>query len=291
MSNVVIPGQILVSAEDDEKSQWLRGHGTFVDTSNEQSKRWIASVAGRVERVNKLVSVIPYSVTNYQAHVGDLVVGRITEVMTGRSAWKVSLAGGLMASLPLSGVHLPGGVQRIKTTEDAREMRQILQEGDLVSAEVHKTTGQIQLHTRSVRYGLLENGCVLEVPPALIPRRKNHSTVVLDQFSVLWGCNGMIWMQRKWDEDKNEGLGGPELAEAHEKRRIDHAQMPLSMDQRQNLARLRNSMECLRQAGMMITPELTEAVYAASHKLSPSEMLHPDNLVRLVNSEDVQNRI
>jgi len=50
------------------------GHGTFIDQDNV-----ISSVAGTIERVNKLVSVRAIR-TRYNPEVGDLVVGRITEV-------------------------------------------------------------------------------------------------------------------------------------------------------------------------------------------------------------------
>jgi len=56
----------------------------------------ISSVTGRVERVNKLVSVRPLR-ARFTPEVGDLVVGRITEVSIclrtvgklkeGRSSW------------------------------------------------------------------------------------------------------------------------------------------------------------------------------------------------------------
>lgn len=52
----------------------LRGHGTYV-----QDDKVISSVTGRVERVNKLVSVRPLR-SRFVPEVGDLVVGRITEV-------------------------------------------------------------------------------------------------------------------------------------------------------------------------------------------------------------------
>lgn len=71
------------------------GHGTYVE-----NETVLANVAGTIERVNKLVSVRPLrskyvtdicpllepglnpyvSVDRYRPEVGDLVVGRITEV-------------------------------------------------------------------------------------------------------------------------------------------------------------------------------------------------------------------
>ena len=65
-----------------------------------------ASVAGRLERVNKLISVRPYK-TRYQGEIGDVVVGRITEVQQKR--WKVDTNAKLDAALLLSSVNLPGG--------------------------------------------------------------------------------------------------------------------------------------------------------------------------------------
>ena len=50
------------------------GHGTFID-----QETVISSVAGTIERVNKLVTVRAIR-TRYNAEVGDLIVGRITEV-------------------------------------------------------------------------------------------------------------------------------------------------------------------------------------------------------------------
>ena len=59
----------------------MRGHGTYA-----KGDALYASVAGVVTRVNKLISVTPLK-TKYQAEIGDVVVGRITEVQQKR--WKV----------------------------------------------------------------------------------------------------------------------------------------------------------------------------------------------------------
>jgi exosome complex component RRP4 len=286
---LVVPGQVIAVANhgDAAKDSFLRGHGTFLETTDTET-RLIASVTGVVQRVNQLISVhSACDLTLYQGQVGDLVVGRITSVSI--KQWKVELLGsyGRQASLPLSGVHLPGGVQRMRTAEDSRDMRLYLQPGDLVSAEVHKVQldGTLLLHTRSTRYGKLENGCLVVVPPKLVPRRKNHYTTVLDQFTVLWGCNGMIWMQRKMttNTELESGSGGPELAELQEKRRQEHADTPMSVQERQNLARLRNAVECLRMVHCLIASESVEQVYLTSleRKVSLAKMLWPDNVIRL----------
>ena len=51
----------------------------------------------------------PDSVCRYNAQIGDLVVGRITEVQPRR--WKVDAGSRQDAVLMLSSVNLPGGVQ------------------------------------------------------------------------------------------------------------------------------------------------------------------------------------
>lgn len=65
-----------------------------------------ASVAGVMERVNKLILVRPIK-TRYNGEVGDVVVGRITELQQKR--WKVDTCSRLDSVLLLSSVNLPGG--------------------------------------------------------------------------------------------------------------------------------------------------------------------------------------
>ena len=141
--HLVIPGQIIAVSTATEDS-FLRGHGTYLQKEEDKqgtgSKIQLrASVTGTVVRVNQLISIEAVALHTYAAQVGDLVVGRIAAI--GNARWNVALddQGCFTAALPLSGVHLPGSVQRVRTAADALEMRQHLQEGDLVSAEVHKT--------------------------------------------------------------------------------------------------------------------------------------------------------
>lgn len=286
-SFLVIPGQVIASSstETNDENSFLRGHGTYVERV-EKEDRLVASVCGTVQRVNKLITVVPFCESVYQGHVGDLVVGRVTSV--GINRWTVSLVSQQRdAQLPLSGVHLPGGAQRVRTAQDQRNMRLFLQEGDLISAEVHKvqpSDGTLVLHTRSYRYSKLENGSLIRVPPALIPRRKNHYiSMINNSLDVLWGTNGNIWIQRKL---KEEGDDTKDLADLQEQLRQEHAKTPVMPDLRQSIARLRNSIECLRLVHAMVTPENAETIYNRSveQSLRPSEMLVPDNVIRLTES-------
>ncbi|CAN0006465.1 unnamed protein product, partial [Hapterophycus canaliculatus] len=132
---------------------YLRGHGTYVEEGTDGGPpRLLACVAGVVERVNKLISVRPIK-TRYIGEVGDLVVGRVSEVQSKR--WSVEIGAHRSAVLMLSSVNLPGGQQRMKTYEDQLQMRSFFQEHDLISAEVQQVNsdGGIALHTRSLKYG------------------------------------------------------------------------------------------------------------------------------------------
>lgn len=286
--HLVIPGQVIASANSDstEEQSFLRGHGTYVHRVLDED-RLVASVCGTVQRVNKLITVIPFCELLYQGHVGDLVIGRIMSVQNTR--WTVQLVPNQRdAQLPLSGVHLPGGAQRVRTAQDQRDMRSFLQEGDLISAEVHKvqpSDGSLMLHTRSFRYSKLENGSLIRVPPALIARRKNHAlTMINGSLDVLWGTNGLIWIQRALKS--SGGDDAKDLAELQEELRRQHANTPVMPDERESIARLRNAIECLRLVHSMVTPEFAENIFKKSIEKNwrPYEMLQPENVLELTES-------
>jgi exosome complex component RRP4 len=297
---LVIPGQVIAISEttDDEESSLLRGHGTYLENRLEGGGGTAlrAAIPGTVQRVNKLVSVLPVSISRPpRLQVGDLVVGRIISVVGAR--WTVDLGRGVTCDLPLSGVHLPGSIQRIRTAADALEMRYFLREGDLVSAEVHKVVPAVQLHTRSARYGKLENGCCVQVPAALIPRLKQHYiTLCRDTFQVLLGCNGWIWLQRNHSSgtdaaaagssSNDNNAGAMDIAEAQEERRKVHASAKYTLEDRRDLARLRNAIICLKEVLLEITPEAIEQVYQTAQDTMTeiADMLRPETIVALTAS-------
>ena len=321
--HLVVPGQVVASSSsssgggggdaDAAEDSFLKGHGTYVEQVGHE-QRLVASVVGMVHRVNKLITVIPVSSTHYHGQVGDLIVGQVTSVMTNR--WNVAISssssGGREAHLPLTGIVLPGGVQRVRTAQDQRDMRHHLQEGDWICAEVHKISaggssggggsssgdggaagagsGPLLLHTRSTKYGKLECGTVVKVPPALIARRKNHAwTDYLGIVDVVWGINGHVWIQRKLSS--LEGYRRPQVEDErdedrHEQLRKEHAATPLLKDERIAIARVRNAMECLCMVHAMVTPEAVEQVYLDSLKnhMRPADMLLPNHVIALTAS-------
>ncbi|KAF8235637.1 hypothetical protein L208DRAFT_1358529 [Tricholoma matsutake] len=196
-SKLTYPGESLTSSQ-----AYMRGHGTYVE--NEEV---VASVAGNVERVNKLVTVRPVR-TRYNPEVGDLVVGRITEVQPKR--WKVDANSRQDAVLMLSSVNLPGGVQRRKLESDELQMRSFFEEGDLLVAEVQAffADGAMSLHTRSLKYGKLRNGQLVVIPPILVRRLKSHFIALPCGVDLILGLNGYIWVSKQIKESDQEGEEG-----------------------------------------------------------------------------------
>lgn len=182
---IVTPGELVT-----DDPSWMKGHGTYFL----QDKTY-SSVAGNVSRVNRLLSVVPLR-GKYQAETGDHVVGRITEV--GNRRWKVDIGCRQDAVLMLGSINLPGGVLRRKSESDELQMRNFLKEGDLLNAEVQSTyaSGMVALHTRSLKYGKLRNGILLQVPSSLVVKSKNHLYDVPGNVSIILGVNGYIWISK-----------------------------------------------------------------------------------------------
>ena len=140
----------------------------------------------------------------YTGEIGDVVVGRITEVAQKR--WKVDVAARQDAILMLSSVNLPGGVQRRKQESDELQMRNFFMEGDLVVAEVQAFFGDgaYSLHTRSLKYGKLRNGSFISVSPALVQRCKSHFHSLACGVDVILGLNGYIWVSAHVPQELDE---------------------------------------------------------------------------------------
>lgn len=81
-AHIVTPGEDITS-----EGGFMRGHGTYTEGDT-----LVGSVAGVVDIVNKLVCVRPLR-TRYNPEVGDVVIGRVTEVCAG--ATKVSCVRGI----------------------------------------------------------------------------------------------------------------------------------------------------------------------------------------------------
>ncbi|XP_012252808.2 exosome complex component RRP4 [Athalia rosae] len=254
MPRFYTPGEEVCSQVD-----FMRGHGTYMDENDTLR----ASVAGVLEKVNKLISVKPIK-ARYQGEIGDVVVGRITELQQKR--WKVDTNSKLDSALLLSSVNLPGGELRRRSAEDEQTMRRYLQEGDLICAEVQNVfmDGSLSLHTRVLKYGKLSQGILLKVQPSLIKRRKTHFHKLSNGASLILGNNGYVWIGASvQDSDRSEGGFVQDLSR-------------IPQQDRETCARLRNCILALAQSNILLTD--TSVTYACeeSTKYSVSELLQPE---------------
>eukprot|EP00753_Platysulcus_tardus_P014295 PLAT4313.1.p1 GENE.PLAT4313.1~~PLAT4313.1.p1 ORF type:complete len:338 (+),score=159.87 PLAT4313.1:124-1137(+) len=275
---IVTPGETVTLRED-----FMRGHGTRM---SEDETELIATVAGVVERVNKLITVRPVK-TRYVGEVGDVVIGRIAEV--GEKRWRVDVGGLQFATLLLSSINLPGGVQRQRTYEDQLRIREFYAESDLVCAEVKKVSdeGSVSLHTRNFKYGKLQNGQFVQVPAGLIRRLKQHMHTLPCGVDIILGANGAVWISsftfRRPSERKDGEL---EVAEEVERRRKLHAESVIDAETREIISRVRNSVVALAESFIAIHPESIMAVYSDSltYGLPVPSMLTPEGLSLITSS-------
>ncbi|XP_043914487.1 exosome complex component RRP4 isoform X2 [Protopterus annectens] len=233
-------------------------------------EKLLASVAGVVERVNKLICVRPLK-TRYYGEVGDIVVGRITEVQQKR--WKVETNSRLDSVLLLSSVNLPGGELRRRSAEDELAMRDYLQEGDLISAEVQAvySDGALSLHTRSLKYGKLGQGVLVQVSPSLVKRRKTHFHNLPCGASIILGNNGFIWIYPPIEQKDDDEAGGF----------ITNLE-PVPLADREVISRLRNCIVSLVSHKMMLYDTSVLYCYEASLSHQIKDILKPEVMDEIV---------
>ncbi|CAM4533717.1 hypothetical protein R3I94_003794 [Phoxinus phoxinus] len=257
--HLVVPGDVITS-----DTGFMRGHGTYMDED-----RLTASVAGQVERVNKLICVKPLK-TRYNGEVGDVVVGRITEVQQKR--WKVETNSRLDSVLLLSSVNLPGGELRRRSTQDELAMRDYLQEGDLISAEVQSifSDGALSLHTRSLKYGKLGQGVLVLVSPSLVKRQKTHFHNLPCGASVILGNNGYVWLYPT-PETQDEEAGG-----------FYTSMEPVSVSDREVISRLRNCLLALATHKVLLYDTSVLYCYEAALPHKIKDILKPETMEEIV---------
>ncbi|XP_017839440.1 exosome complex component RRP4 [Drosophila busckii] len=252
LPRIYTPGEVLMP-----ESGFMRGHGTFVEDDNIK-----ASVAGVIEKVNKLISVRPLK-SRYVGEIGDVVVARVLEV--GQKRWRVDTNSRLNSVLLLSSVNLPGGELRRRSAEDEQMMRRYLDEGDLISAEVQNVfeEGTLSLYTRSLKYGKLSQGILVKVFPALVKRRKMHFHNLPCGASVILGNNGYIWISPTKSEEQDGGEGGfaQNLSEV------------VPRNDREIISRLRNCILALAKCKLMLYDTSIQYAYEESLKYEPQDLL------------------
>ncbi|KAI9343704.1 exosome component 2-like protein [Pilaira anomala] len=271
-AHLVNPGETVTTDQ-----QFMRGHGTYTDGEGTV----ISSVAGAVERVNKLLSVRPLK-TRYTAEIGDIVVGRITEVAMRR--WKVDTNARQDANLLLSSVSLPGGVQRRKNEADELQMRQFFAEGDVLVAEVQAfyNDGTMGLHTRGFKFCKLRNGSFVCVPPVLVQRCKSQFHSLPCGVDVILGLNGYIWVHKKFQTV----LGDDTDPTVYYSSTNDD----ISAEERLDIARVSNCISALAKQYMHINDTIIIYTYEASLGHSVKELLELDVIESITREASLRMR-
>ncbi|KAI4871684.1 hypothetical protein NFI96_031104 [Prochilodus magdalenae] len=237
--HLVVPGDVITS-----DTGFMRGHGTYMD-----DEKLTASVAGEVERVNKLICVRPLK-TRFNGEVGDVVVGRITEVQQKR--WKVETNSRLDSVLLLSSVNLPGG--------------------ELFKAEVQSvfSDGALSLHTRSLKYGKLGQGVLVQVSPSLVKRQKTHFHNLPCGASIILGNNGFIWLYPTPGQQDEEAGGYYTSLE------------PVLLSDREVISRLRNCLLALAAHKVLLYDTSVLYCYESSLSHQIKDILKPETMDDIV---------
>ncbi|RDW87163.1 exosome non-catalytic core subunit RRP4 [Aspergillus mulundensis] len=284
-TGIITPGEVVT-----DDPQWMRGHGTY---TNPLSTSIIATVAGTVQKTNKLLSVQPLR-ARYTPEIGDLVVGRIVEVQSRR--WKVDVAAPLLAQLPLSAINLPGGILRRRTSADELQIRTFFSEGDLLVAEVQTvhSDGAASLHTRSLKYGKLRNGVFLAVAGAggsgasssstkgglgagsttgVVRSRRQMFTIPTSNgggdVDIVLGVNGYIWISKHVEGTAAASSTTESVSITRMEEMVSNSVYSSQNDEilpatRREIARLAQCIRVLVQGGLRVDEQTVMAAYDAS---------------------------
>ncbi|KAF7905435.1 uncharacterized protein EAF01_005956 [Botrytis porri] len=261
--NIVTPGEVIT-----DDPQWMRGHGTYVAPA---STEIIGTVAGTVQKTNKLLSVRPLR-ARYTPEIGDLVVGRIIEVQSKR--WRVDIGAPVLANLPLSAINLPGGIQRKRTETDELQIRTFFSEGDLLVAEVQQLyqDGSASLHTRSLKYGKLRNGVFMAVSGTgggggVVRARRQVWTIDTahngGKVDVILGVNGFIWICKTVEVKEGE-TSITRIEESVSNAAYSSQNDEIIPDTRREIARIKGVIQLLVEEGLRVDEDMVNKAYGAA---------------------------
>ncbi|XP_053700046.1 exosome complex component RRP4 isoform X2 [Synchiropus splendidus] len=235
--DLVVPGDVITT-----DTGFMRGHGTYVE-----DEKLTASVAGEVQRVDKLICVRPLK-TRFNGEVGDVVVGRITEVQQKR--WKVETNSRLDSVLLLSSVNLPGG--------------------ELAEVQSVFSDGALSLHTRSLKYGKLGQGVLVQLSPSLVKRQKTHFHNLPCGASIILGNNGYVWLYPTPGQQEEEAGGFYTSLE------------PVNLSDREVISRLRNCLLALAAHKVFLYDTSVLYCYESSLQHQVKDILKPEVMEEIV---------
>ncbi|KAI4291252.1 exosome complex component RRP4 [Pancytospora philotis] len=180
---LLLPGQPICQAEG-----FIKGHGTNLAGSTITS-----TYCGHAKQINKLITVNPVFAFQYAPEIGDVLIGRVTQIFNKK--WKIDANARVDTTLSLSAINLPGVMQRRKLEADEMNMRTFFDVDDLLVCEVQKVakSGAAALHTRNEKYRRLTNGLLIAIPQFLLVPLKTKF-LCKDGIEAIVGSNGYIWI-------------------------------------------------------------------------------------------------
>lgn len=193
--SLLFPGQPICQADG-----FIKGHGT-----NLVGGIITSAYYGTPKRINKLITVDPAFLFQYSPEIGDVVIGRVSQIFNKK--WKIDTNARVDTSLSLSAINLPGVMQRRKLEADEMNMRNFFDIDDLIVCEVQKVSkaGAAALHTRNEKYRKLTDGVLVTIPQFLLVPTKTRF-LKKDALEMIVGCNGYIWISTQSDkaEDRQQ---------------------------------------------------------------------------------------
>ena len=176
---LVIPGEIIVSAEDNLPGDFTRN----------QDGNIVATRYGLAETYNRVARVIPISGV-FEPRRGNTIVGRVEDINF--SGWSINIGGPYNAFLPL--VECPRFINR-NNIEDFATV------GDVLAMKILGVKrGSVDLTLKSRGLGKLEGGRLIKINPHKVPRviGKEGSMINLIKENtgteIMVGQNGFIWL-------------------------------------------------------------------------------------------------
>jgi exosome complex component RRP4 len=175
---------------------------------------------------------------------------------------------------------------RKRTAVDELNIRTFFTEGDLLVAEVQAIhqDGSASLHTRSLKYGKLRNGCFMAVSGAggggsarkggVARSRRQVFTINTGrgggEVDVILGVNGYIWISKHVEAAKDVGINRLEESVSKEIYSSQNDEIPT--ETRREIARISGCIRALIEAGKRVDEDMIVKAYDASLDLDEEEM-------------------
>ncbi|KAF8704096.1 hypothetical protein HU200_031584 [Digitaria exilis] len=142
--------------------------------------------------------------------------------------------------------------------------------------------GSLHLQARSEKYGKLERGQLLMVPPYLVKRKKQHfHNLAQYDVDLILGCNGFIWVGE-------HVLVGENVKTTEDRQKYSNeAENFTPLETRKHICRLANAIRVLSALGFTLTVELIieTAEASVSSNVEVNDMLGAEFYVQTAERE------